>query len=154
MKATPPQSGHRLSVLLTEAEEAWANQLPRLLEPQGVRTIRVDGVDEAVRVIESEPIHAVMVDVAMPKQRYAPVNPTETGGLRLLKVIQRIDPSPPAVVIRGRRFDGRTDDRILSEALKLDAFSVLDQPVELEQLLAVFRRLIDKHYGGIWPTTS
>ena len=68
-----------------------------------------------------------------------------------MRVIQRLEPAPPTVVVRGRRFDSRQDDRLLSEALKLRAFSVLDQPVQLEQLLGVLQRLIERHYGGRWP---
>lgn len=143
------QPGGRLNVLLMEAEGPWADQLPRLLEPQGVRTIRATSVDEAVEVIEHVSIHAALVDLATPmgEQR----SPLETGGLKLLRVIRRLRPTPPAVVVRGRIFDRRTDDRVLSEALKLEAFSVLDQPVELEQVLETLRRLLQRHYGGLWP---
>ena len=148
---------HRLNVLLTDGEQRWAEQLPRLLEPQGIRAIRAGDVEEAARVIERQLIHAAVVDIALPMDRRAePRKPREGvhegghGGLKLLRVIQRIDPSPPAVVVRDRRFD-RVDDRLLSEALKLRAFSVLDEPVELEQLLETLRRLLIRHYGGAWP---
>ena len=52
--------------------------------------------------------------------------------------------------VRDRRFD-RRDNRLLAEALRLEAFSVLDRPVELEQLLEVLRRLLARYYGGLWP---
>ena len=141
---------HRLNVLLTDGDQRWAEQLPRLLEPQGIRAIRAGDVDEAARIIERQLIHAAVVDIALPMDRRAEPNERATGGLKLLRVIQRLDPSPPAVVVRGRRFD-RVDDRLLAEALKLRAFSVLDEPVELEQLLETLRRLLKRYYGGAWP---
>jgi DNA-binding response OmpR family regulator len=149
MQAVRHEPGHRLNVLLTEAEHRWSDQLPRLLEPQGVRAIRVGDVDEAVSVIESEPIHAVVVDVGLPMDRTTVADVTP-GGLKLLRVIHRMDPAPPTVVVRGRRFD-RLDDRLLGEALKLDAFSVMDEPVDLEQMLETLRRLFVRYYGGSWP---
>jgi CheY-like chemotaxis protein len=151
--------GNRLNVLLTDFDEPWAEQLPRLLEPQGVRAIRVHDVDQAVEAIHRQPIHALVVDLALPMSG-ASTTPSfgtggrggrpETGGLKLLKVIQRLEAPPPTVVVRGRRFD-RDDGRLLNEALRLKAFSVLDHPVQLEQLLEVFRRLMHRHYGGAWP---
>lgn len=148
----PEMRGNRLNVLMTEADEPWSQQLPRLLEPQGVRTIRVTTVNQAVRAMEHELIHAAVVDIALPMHQPSPqVEMVETGGLKLLRVIRRMHPAPPTVVVRGRYFDRRTDDRLLTEALKLEAFSVLDQPVQLEQLLETLRRLLQRHYGGQWP---
>lgn len=148
----PEARGNRLNVLLTEADEPWSRQLPRLLEPQGVRTICVTTVNQAVRAMEHEPIHAAVVDIALPMHQTVAMSGTmETGGLKLLRVIRRMHPAPPTVVVRGRYFDRRTDDRLLTEALKLEAFSVLDQPVQLEQLLETLRRLLQRHYGGQWP---
>jgi DNA-binding response OmpR family regulator len=157
--------GGRLNVLLTEGDELWADQLPRLLEPQGVRTLRVVSVDQAVEVIEQVPIHAAVVDLATPMAGDKPQAPRlggqpavdgvpQTGGLKLLRVIRGLRPTPPAVVVRGRLFDRRTDDRVLAEALKLDAFSVLDEPVQLEQVLETLRRLLHRYYGGVWPRTD
>jgi CheY-like chemotaxis protein len=149
----------RLNVLLNDAGESWADQLPRLLEPQGVHTIRVGDVDEAVKIIQHRAIHALVVELKLPMERPelklgGDASAESRGGLKLLRVIQRLDPCPPAVVIRGRRFDNRLDNRVLTEALKLEAFSVLDEPVELEQLLEVLRRLLERHYGGGWPGPS
>ncbi len=133
--------GHRLNVLLAERNDPWTEQLPRLLEPQGVRTLQVRTVNQAVHVIEREPIHAVVVDIELPMEEGTVDRPAvEAGGLKLLRVIRRLKPAPPAVVVRGRLFDRRTDDRQLAEALRLDAFSVLDQPVHLEQVLETLRR--------------
>lgn len=150
--------GGRLRVLLADRSDGpWARQLPRLLQPQGVTTIRVTTVGDAVAQIEAHPIHAAVIDLATPIEtdRNDPTvrsGHVVAGGLKLLRVIHRLDPTPPAVVVRGRYFDRKTDDRLLRDALKLDAFSVLDEPVELEQVLETLRRLLQRHYGGAWPT--
>ncbi len=144
---------NRLTVLLTDVEEPWSQQLPRLLEPQGVHSVRARSVDEALRILEQQQIHAALVDMALPLETGSSTVSTP-GGLKLLRVIRRLQPAPPTVVVRGRRFDARLDDRLLGEALKLEAFSVLDEPVQLEQLLQVMRRLLERYYGGHWPSTD
>lgn len=143
----------RLNVLLTDRGEDWAAQLPELLEPQGVRSYRVSNADEAVELIEATPIHVAVLDMYLDGDPDAPPRAERLpGGLKLLRVIQRIHARPPAVmVVRNRYFDPRIDNFVLAEALKLNAFSVLDQPVHLEQLLAVLRRAIERYFGGAWP---
>jgi len=145
----------RLRVLLSDGESDWAEQLPRLLEPQGVRAVRVGNVEAALEAIERGPVHAAVVALDLPgasgrsggglREHRLP------GGLRLLRVIHRLERRPPAVVVRGRAFHRLIDDHLLQEALRLGAFSVMDQPVRIEQLLRVLRRLIERHYGGHWP---
>lgn len=152
----------RMNVMLTDGGQSWAQALPRLLEPQGVHAIPVRTVDEAVREIEVRPIHVALVDLALPlgseieqSPRTEPYNPHRLpGGLKLLQILRRQANRPPAIVaVRGRLFDRRFDDRLLAEALKLDVFSVLDKPVELEQLLQVLMKALRRHYGDAWPGT-
>jgi len=147
-------AGRRLNVLVTDRGERWSVQLPRLLQPHGVHAYSVASSDEAVELMQATPIHVAVVDMYLdsnPEDRPAPQR--LPGGLKLLQVIQRIESRPPAVmVVRSRHFDPRVDNFVLSEALKLNAFSVLDQPVELEQMLTVLRRALERYYGGSWPT--
>ena len=74
------------------------------------------------------------------------------AGVWLLELFRRMRNSPPTVVLRSPTYNRADAERLLQEALRLGAFSVLDKPVELEQLLAVFRRLVDRQYRGLWPT--
>ena len=149
----------RLNVLLTDRGQHWASQLPQLLQPQGVRAIRADCLSRAVEVLEQNPIHVAVVDLALPSgeadedEPQAPGAPRRlSGGMKLLQVMRRMDHRPPAVVVvRGRRFDSRVDDFVLAEAMRLNVFSVMDMPVALEQMLSVLQRVMEKFYGGHWP---
>ncbi len=144
----------RLNVLVTDRGQRWAAQLPRLLAPQGVHALRAETCDQALELIEATPIHVAVVDMYL--DTGADVRPSAErlpGGLKLLQIIQRFEGRPPAVmVVRSRRFDARIDDFVLAQALKLDAFSVLDQPVDLEQMLVVLRRALERYFNGHWPT--
>lgn len=157
MVAMRTDNSPRLNVLLTDGQKSWSSHLPRLLEPQGVQAFSAETVNEALEVIQSHPIHVAVVDITLPMNRHEgkqeshrPVEDRFAGGLRLLRVIQGLNPRPPSVVVRGRAFDQR-DPRVLREALNLGAFSVLDQPIDLEQMLRVLQRVLERHYGGSWP---
>jgi DNA-binding NtrC family response regulator len=146
-------AGRRLNVLITDRGQRWSSQLPRLLEPQGVRSFPVASADEALDLIHATPIHVAVVDLFIDSDPdHTPSPQRLPGGLKLLQIIQRIDRRPPAVmIVRSRHFDPRVDDFVLNEALRLNAFSVLDQPVELEQMLSVLRRALERYFHGQWP---
>ena len=149
----------RFNVLLTEdrphADVHWTRQLPRLLEPQGVVSYVAQTAREAIDMAERTEVHAAVIDLATPLGDAECVQsfpvPGMAGGLWLLELLRRLPNRPPVVIVRGPAFSPRHADRLLTDALRLGVFSVVDKPVELEQLLTVFRRLMDKRYRGTWP---
>ncbi|MCA9294916.1 MAG: response regulator transcription factor [Phycisphaerales bacterium] len=124
-------------------------QLPRLLEPLGIRTIRVSTGEEAEDVIETTPIHVAVVDLAMP------LSPNSTDkaacGTRLLQLLRRLESPPPMVLVRPPQAVARESSRGLSQALREGAFAVVDQPYALECMLEVMRRIIRRYYSNRWP---
>lgn len=67
-------AGRRLSLLLSYAgwrDQNWADQLPCLLEPMGVRAIRVQSGNEASRVIDTQRVDIAVVDMGLPLDRGA-----------------------------------------------------------------------------------
>lgn len=162
--------GSRFNVLLAEdrehSVEHWFHQLPRLLEPQGVRSFVARTGNEAMQIVESVQIHAAVIDLdtppGAPTRRPAPgsktagaagraagINPG--GGLWLLDVLRRASHRPPVVVVNDVRLPPAQVQRLLNEALRLGAFSVVDRPNDLHDLLVVLRRLLDRAYQGQWP---
>ena len=73
------------------------------------------------------------------------------AGLWLLELLRRMPNQPPVVLLRKPAYSRSQAERILRDALRLGVFSVMNKPVELEQLLAVFQRLVDRRYSGAWP---
>jgi hypothetical protein len=50
----------------------------------------------------------------------------------------------------------RSDARDISAALRLGAFAIIDRPSgagDLDLLLEVLRRILERRYAGRWPTT-
>jgi len=147
--------GGRLNLLLSYAgwePESWVDQLPPLLEPMGVRSLRAGTGTEATRVIRSHKIHIAVVDLGLPLDRGAD-GEAEPGGPRLLELLTRLETRPPTVVVRQSRTH-RDDARDLRAALSLGAFAVVDRPRstrDLELMLEVLRRALVRHYRGRWP---
>lgn len=150
---TTPERRARLNLLLTHADwrdEAWADQLPRLLAPMGVHVVRAASGREATRVIQSGPVHIAVVDLSLPLEQNKDEPGAREGGSRLLNLLARLDTPPPTVIIR-RRLTRREDDRCLASALEAGAFAVVDRPVHLETVLNVMRRVLARHYADRWP---
>ena len=150
----------RLNVLLTEDApsdpEHWTGQLSRLLQPQGVAAYVARSGVEAIDLVERVDIHAAVIDMNTPagQGRFtftAPQQSSEPAGIWLMELIRRLPNRPPIVVVKRRAASDPAVRRMLQAALRLGAFSVMHKPVELEQLLDVFRRLVDRRYRGAWP---
>ena len=141
----------RLNLLLSDAHwesESWADRLPPLLEPMGVRSIRVNTGREAEQAILDNRVHIALVDMALPLDSHEP-----QGGPRVLELLRRLELVPPTVVIK-REQTHRNEVRELRAALKAGAFAVVDRPVNhagFETMLDVLRRVLARFYAGRWP---
>ncbi len=156
----PPRSqpAARFNVLLTEDQPHspghWSVQLPRLLEPQGVTAFRARTGREAIALASRHPIHAAVIDLNTPMGESSTSSGGTSGdaGMWIIELFQRLPARPPVVVVHNRAYSQREVARLMGEALRLGVFSVLPKPFELEQLLGVFQRLVERQYRGSWPT--
>ena len=148
-------SSPRLNLLLTYG--GWRDmpavlQLPRLLEPMGIRAMQAESGDEAARIINREPVHIAVVDLEIPiDTRTGMTARPRSGGAKLLQLLKRLETPPPTIVVKPRHGSAREHARSLSQSLREGAFAVLDRPLELESLLEVLRRVLQRHYRNGWP---
>ncbi len=152
--SNPANVGARFNVLLTEdrehALEHWTRQLPRLMKPLGIHAHIACSASEALELHTKIHFHAAVIDLATPTGSSGPCAQAPNGGLSLLKVLRRADPQPPVIVVNSRATQ-RQAVKLLNEALRLGAFSVVNPPVGIEKLLTTIHRLVDRHYAGTWP---
>jgi len=151
------QRNSRFNLLLTQdrphtgEQHHWTHQLPRLLEPHGVEAFLASTGRDAIDLAERQPIHAAVVDLGTPVGDEQQPRQQSAEGLWLLELIRRLPNRPPVVLLRKPATSRTQADRLLREALRLGVFTVMNKPVQLEQLLTVFQRLMDKRYQGAWP---
>ncbi|MCP3903779.1 MAG: hypothetical protein GY715_09105 [Planctomycetes bacterium] len=144
-------SGGRLNLLLSYGgwrETPAVEQLAQLLGPLGIRSVTADSGEQAAEIIRELTIHIAIVDLAIPLHRDEHARP---GGGRILKLLRRLQPAPPTVIVRPPQPANRESVRGLSEALREGAFAVVDRPVDLEMMLEIMRRVLIRHYAGHWP---
>jgi hypothetical protein len=122
----------------------------------GVISHRAGTGREASKVISSLPIHIAIVDLGLPLDEQPHAEPEfEEGGPRLLELLARLDEPPPVVAVKRPRTH-RDDSRDISAALRLGAFAIMDRPhcaADLNLMLEVLRRILERHYKGRWPGT-
>lgn len=149
--------GGRLNLLLSYAgwqDTPWVDRLPMILYPMGIKSHIAASATAAQRVIETNPIHIAVVDLALPLDSDAPQ--VEEAGIRILNLLARL-PSPPPTIVIKRKKTTRDDNREMSAALKAGAFAVVDRPhaqQDIESLLDTLRRCMHRYYQNRWPGAS
>lgn len=152
------EPGSRLNLLLSYGgwrEESMVDQLPRLLNPMGIRSYRAETGEEAEEIIRTYQVHIAVVDLTIPLKKSDQQLPTSSrvspGGFRMLQILRRLEQPPPTIVIRPPDPSARQRARMLAESLREGAFAVLDRPVAIEHILDVLRRVLRRHYADVWP---
>ncbi len=116
------------NLVVTGEAESWLPALEQIVGPRVLITDRVRGDHELLDIVRSGLADAAVLDddVAW-----------EIDILRLLRMIRRLNDALPVVVVTKR-----TDQRILEDAMRLAAFSVVAKPLELEELLRQIQRMM------------
>src|SRR5580698_7816846 len=98
------QASHtnRLTVLLANEQESWHQTISQLLLPQGVQTLSAHSGREALRLMESTPVHVAVLDQQMP----------QLGGLQVIRMMREMTPAPVAILL-----SGHLTNHLLQEAL-------------------------------------
>jgi len=150
-EADQADSGSRLNVLLTEERASdswhWSAQVCRLLKPLGIAAHLARTGHEAIDLANHHEIHAAVIDLTTPRDE----SDFADAGAWMLELFQRMPNRPPVVVVGGYAQTPNQINRMLQQALRLGAFSVLSRPVQLNQLLEVFQRVLERRYAGAWP---
>ena len=117
-------------MLASAADWAWPVALHQIFEPRGVKLIVAERTVEFVSIIEQNRIHAAIIDVDFTSE-----------GFVTLKIIRNSFPWLPCLLLKSR-----PDECLLSWALQLDVFSVLDKPVDMKILKQQLDRIFTKMY--------
>ncbi|MHC4658208.1 MAG: response regulator [Planctomycetota bacterium] len=120
------------NVVASGASWAWPEALRDIFRPREVNLLVAESTEEFVNIIESTRIHTTIVDMD-----------SQTGGLTTIKVIRMNYPLLPCILLA--RAAG---EAVLSKALQLDVFSVIDKPVDMCILREQLNKLFIKKYNS------
>ena len=130
MVATLNDRRQPFGLVVTGEAESWLPALETIIGPNLLTAYKVSGDKELLDVVRSRVADAAVLDDEAE---------WSVDAMRLLRMIRSFDAILPVVVLTRR-----TDRRLLQDALKLTAFSVVVKPLALEELLRQIRRMMDR----------
>lgn len=114
-------------ILVTDDDDNMSAYLQEEFSLQGWETVIVsNGVEAVLRVVD-EVWDAVVMDVRMPN----------LNGIDALRIIQRIKPEIPVLILTGQ-----ANRRVIYEADRYGAFRCLVKPIEPETLVEALKEAI------------
>ncbi len=146
----------RLNLLMTQPQWRgfrpaieWPQTVSRLLEPMRVQTFLARNWAETESLVQRYEIHVMVLDSRLTEDPDAHVDFST-----LLRLIERVRPtegpgeSAPLVIVLSTQWS----DRFMREALRRNVFSVLPEPVDVNELLDTMARALRRFYGDQWPS--
>ena len=124
---------NEVNVLVSDANWAWPEALRSIFAPRGVNLLTARRPQEFVNVLERRRIHTTIIDM----------DSEMSNGLVTIRIIRMGYPLLPCILLTNT-----TSKSLLSKALRLDVFSVIDKPVDMDVLRELLNRLFVKKYGS------
>ena len=122
-----------INILASGDSWAWPEALRCIFQPRGINLLVAESTNDFVNIVERRRIHTTIVDT----------DPERSNALATVKIIRMRHPLLPFILLSSAR-----DESILSQALKLDVFSVIDKPVKMSVLQGQLNRLFKKRYNS------
>jgi CheY-like chemotaxis protein len=120
------------SLLITDDDIAYRETLRGVFEPRGINTLLAGDGEEALKIVQNERVHIVLLDMHMPK----------LSGLETLQRLKEIRALLPIILL-----SAQLDDTIVEQAHLAHAFSVLSKTVTLSQIRGVVRQALERTYA-------
>ena len=122
-----------INVLINDACWAWPDAVRRIFKDRSVELLIVKRADETLNVLQQRRIHTAIVDM----------DSKILNGLSMIKVIRSSFPLLPCILLADS-----AEEKLLSTALELDVFSVMNKPVDIPLLQNQLHRLFVKRYNS------
>ena len=130
MVATP----RRYSILITDDDRGVREALGEIVESKGFRPVLATNGEEAVEIVQHEPVHLALLDYQMPR----------LTGLETLQLVRQIHALLPAILITA---DATRE--VMRQALQAHVFSVVPKPVNPHLVLNLVIRALGRVYGTV-----
>lgn len=115
-------------ILVIDDEQGIREVLSGILEDEGYQIFSAEDGIEGLRLLKTEPIDVVLLDVWLPNM----------GGIDVLKQIKATYPETQVIIISGH---GNID--LAVKAVKLGAFDFMEKPLSLERVVTLVRNALE-----------
>ncbi|MEX2186001.1 MAG: response regulator [Pirellulales bacterium] len=123
------------TLLITDDDSSFRETLQALFEPRGFRTLQAGDGGEALRIVRSESIHLILLDLHMPR----------VGGLETLREVKSFKSILPCIVM-----SAGLDPETIAEVREAQAYSVLPKPVTRDEVTSSVAAAMWDAYGWRW----
>jgi DNA-binding NarL/FixJ family response regulator len=126
----------------------WPETVSRLLKPMPVQTFLARNWAETESLAQHHEMHVMVLDSRLTEDPNVSVDFST-----LLQLVERVRPTDahgeagPLVIVLATQWS----DRLLREALRRKVFSVLPEPVDVNELLDTMAKALRRVYGDQWP---
>ena len=124
----------RYSILITDDDRGVREALGEIVESRGFRPVLASHGEEAVEIVEHEPIHLAVLDMQMPR----------LTGLETLQLVRQFNALLPAILITA---DATLE--LMRQAFHAQVFSVVPKPVNPNVVLTTVLRALGRAYGTV-----
>lgn len=114
-------------ILIVDDEQSILSTLKGSLEDEGFSTVLASTGENALKIIDSQEIDLVLLDVWLPGK----------DGLEVLKEIKKTDPGTAVVIMTGH---GTIDTAV--KALKLGATDFIEKPLDLNKIIVTINNAL------------
>ncbi|HAL45796.1 MAG: hypothetical protein A2Y12_06045 [Planctomycetes bacterium GWF2_42_9] len=122
-----------VKVLINGFDWALPQAIKQIFETKSVELLMVNRADEALNVLQQRRIHTAIVDM----------DAKTLNGLSMIKIIRGSFPTLPCILLADE-----AEEKLLSTALELDVFSVMNKPVDIGLLKNQLNRLFVRRYDS------
>ena len=119
-------------LLITDDDLGFREALQGVFEPQGYRTILAGDGEEAIRIVRSQVVHLMLLDMHMPR----------LTGLETLRLVKQFKAMLPCIIL-----SADLDEAIVEQAQREHAYSVLRKPVTRRQITNTVRQALELTYN-------
>jgi CheY-like chemotaxis protein len=120
------------SLLITDDDPGYRETLRVVFEPRGFRTILAGDGEEALRIVRSQTVHLVLLDMHMPR----------LTGLETLRLLKEFRAMLPCILL-----SAQLDDLIIEQARRAHADFVLAKTVTIGQITNTVRQSLQRTYA-------
>lgn len=122
------------SLLITDDDADFRETLRTVFEPRGFRTLLASDGEEALKIVEHDDVHLVLLDMHMPR----------LTGLETLQRVKRFKHRLPCILL-----SAAADEELVRRALLAEAFAVLHKPVSQGKITSTVQLALERTYS--WP---
>jgi CheY-like chemotaxis protein len=120
------------SLLITDDDAALRETMGGLFQRRGFRILMAGDGEEALRIVQREPVHLMLLDMHMPR----------LTGLETLRRVKQFNSSLPCILL-----SACCDESLVEQGRLAFAFSVLAKPVSGRLLTSAVDQALEAAYG-------